>query len=904
MLLPFRKRAQRIISVLLFALLVGGLISIHGDFSQVSAQSAPQIDQVISKLHAFPGFINTYRTNDGKLAMEITGDLFGKDFIVVVQMAKGIGEDILLAGFPLVDNMMTFRMRNDKIELVSRNPNFRADSGTPLASMVNLGFSESVYATFPIIARDDEKKRYLIDATYLFVDDWANLSDYLPYVYGVGFGLDRSRSALASVQGFPRNVEIGVDLMFASSGPIPSVNIPDSKTLPISIHYSILQLPDEPMKPRLADDRIGYFDTPYLDYSHQATPSETVRLINRWRLEKKDPYAPLSEPVKPIVFYLENTIPTEFRPYIKAGVEEWNKAFEAAGFKNAIVAMDEPNDPSFDPGDARYSTIRWVPSIAPIFGAIGPSDVDPRSGEILNADILVNADNINAVTGQWQRYVGSSEELLSKHEKSMEAARALNPKYAGYLCDIDETLTDQMMMLRYTLIADGTIGMNDSIPMEYVGAYLKDTIMHEVGHTLGLRHNFEATTSIPYDQLQNKAYAAENGISASVMDYLGLNISPDRTHQGDYFTPTVGSYDVWAIQYGYLPVGNETLETNPQLAAIAKEYSKPGHQYGTDEDVFTQSALDPKISQNDLSDDPIKYFNDVQTVVDRVWTDLEKRVVGADGELWPLRNTINRLLNFQTAGYVNEVTAIGGVNVTRAHSGDKDGITPLKVLSAQEQRDALSYVLTAFKPGILREFPKELLDKAIPERFWPDQFNTWVPGTRFTYPLHDIVTGIRTLILSRVFLPERMDRIRDNAYRSDEANPFSVDELYRGFTNTIWADVLAGKAPSDSFQRAIQSEYLNRLITQATGAPVLGNRFAGDTAWTGNDPSPLKPNELVADAGAFQAPGVNDARAMAFAELTRIHDAIEKVLSAGGLDAMSQAHLMEAAHRIEKALQK
>lgn len=873
-MLASRSRSARwVISGLFFVLLVGALAALPGDAPAI-AQRAPHIDEAVSEMEAVPGFFNMYRTEDGALFMEVTEEHFGKDFLVVVQMARGVGESILLTGYPLATDMLTFRMRNDRIELVTRNPYFRADPGTPLARMVDLGFRESVRQTFGIVARDDGAGRYLINVTGLFLSDWPDLADFLPLIYGVGFGFDPRRSTLVSVEGFPENVEIEVDLTFAAPRPIPSQTLPDPKTLPISYHYSILELPETPMKPRRADDRVGYFVTAYRDYSHEGSATNAVRLVNRWRLEKKDPYALLSEPVKPIVFYLEETIPEAYRPYIKEGIEAWNKAFEAAGFKNAIVALDQPDDPNWDPGDARYSTIRWMPSVDSIFAA-GPSDVDPRSGEILNSDILFTSDWVRALTGEHE-LLASDDPMgfLERQAKALELARLINPEFASRLCTYSAGLVPHLALLRYTLMADGVIGPDGDVPLEYVGAALRETTMHEVGHALGLRHNFKASSVVPNRKLHDTSYTEQFGITSSVMEYNPPNINPERSEQGEYFNSTVGPYDVWAVQWGYLPVGNETLAPHPQLEAIAEERHEPEHAYGTDEDAWAYPyALDPTINQWDLGSDPIAYYRGLQRLVARLWPVVEQRVIEEGEPFWPLRNAVTTLLFEKVIGHFYAAPkAIGGLYVTRAHKGDPRGENPLSVVPAAEQRRALEFLLEAFTPQLLEDFPKELLDKAIPERCI-DWACTWPFGTRFTYPIHNVVMSIRTQLLEMAFWPERLMRIRDNAYRSNETDPFTLDELFGGFTDTIWAGVLGGRAPSDSFQRAIQSVYLDKLIALATDGAEEQSR-----------------------------PRIDDARALAFSELMRIDQAIDRALASGTLAPVDRAHLLRARHRIEKAL--
>ena len=841
--------------------------AVNSSISQEAPAKGP-IEAFTAEMKAFPGFFNLYLKKDGTLYLEVTQEHFGKDFLVVVQMARGIGESFLLTGYPLDSDLLQFRFRNDKIELLTRNPYFRAAPGTPLEKMVQLGFRDSVRRSFSIVARDDAAGRYLIDATGLFISDWPNLADYLPAIFKTGFRLDPTRSTISSVKGFPRNVEIEADLMFAALAPLTNVParifavLPDEKTLPIALHYSVLALPEEPMKPRLADDRVGYFVTTYKDYERQTEPTNSVRIINRWRLEKRDPYAPLSEPIKPIIFYLENTIPKEFRPYIKEGVEAWNKAFEAAGFKNAIIALDQPNDPTFDPADARYSTIRWMPSVSSVF-AIGPSDVDPRSGEILNADILITADWVRSLTNEYLRMVDSPTAFLEHEEQARELARLLNPNDVGKLCAYEAGLAPHMALLHMTLAADGLAASGGQMPLEYIGAALRELTMHEVGHALGLRHNFKASFAVPFEKLHDPSFTQKYGITASVMDYNPPNIASDRDRQGEYYSSTVGPYDIWAIQWGYKPVGNETLEPHPELQAIAQQHGKHEYLYGTDEDAWNYPyALDPAITQWDLSDDPIAYYTDLQRLVERLWPGLEERVIAEDAEYWPLRSAVNVLLYQQMRGYISYVKALGGMSVTRAHKGDV--LTPLKVLPAEQQRRALRFVLDAFSPEIQKRFPKHLLDKMPRERWW-DWASSWSVGQRFHFPIHDSITSMRASVLTAAFWPERLRRIRDNAYRSDEENPYTLAEHFMGFTDAIWADVLSKRVPTDSFQRAIQSVYIDLLIQLATD----------------------KSSDRVSDAVA-----------MAYAELIRIDQAISDLLVEGVKDPLAKAHLLEVQHRI------
>jgi len=890
------RRAAFVIPIVL--LLVTFLVNLSGDLSPVVAGEAPDIDEFVAAFNMQPGFFNTYTTAEGQIYMEVTEDHFDKDLLLVVQMGQGNGESFLLAGFPLTTEMLTFRMRGQHIDLIHRNTNFRADPGTAAARMVELGFRESVKQAFQPVAANKDQGRYLLDVTGFFLDDYVDLASIGPGMYGTGLFFDRSRSDLSSVKAFPQNLNVKVNLTFGASGFINSPTVPDPKTLALNVSYSLLALPEDPMQARLSDDRVGYFTTTYRDFSRQGQLSDAIRLTNRWRLEKRDPYAPLSEPVKPIVYYLENTIPDKYKEYVREGVEAWNKAFEAAGFKNAVLALDQPNDPNWDAGDARYSTIRWVPAIDSVF-AIGPSDVDPRTGEILNADILVVSDWVSSFSNEsnWLELDPFSE--LTMENENIQWLNTINPEAAERLCALGATMSGQIEILKHTLIADGIMATHNPVPTEYIGDALREIVMHEVGHTLGLRHNFKGSTITPHDRIHNPAYTQEHGVSGSVMDYNPPNIAMDRSQQGEYYNSVVGPYDIWAIEWGYKPVGNETLsEPHLDLSALAAENWKREYRYATDEDTGLGSfAMDPYVNQYDMGEDPITFYSDLNTMIDGMWNGLEDRIIPDDGEYWPLRNTAHYLLFQKWRGYAWMSKGVGGIEVFRPHKGSPGELTPFMPLSGDDQRRALEFILTGFQPDVLGTFPLEMVNKMTNERRG-DWASNWGFGQRLTYPIHDFVTWNRALVLNVVFNPERLMRIRDNAFISDESNPFTLDELFEGFSDEIWADVLTGQAPADSLQREAQSIYLDLLISLGSNDPELAAHLNHEHEVARGE---VPGSHLPPSVNVLQ-PWLNDVHALAFAQLVEIHEGIENAIASGRGDAMNRAHWMETANRIEQSL--
>ncbi len=339
------------------------------------------------------GWFTLYQKREN-LYLEIKPDQFEQPILAILSLSRGIGRDFILGGLPVTDKLVRFHRTGDRVLLIEDNTRFTAPRGTPIEKAKDLSFGESVIASFKIESEQDSSKALLIDLASLVVSDVGDMAEGMRQSFGgKSMRFDKERSAVESVKAFPLNIEIQALLTYA---PNDRTNyglntVPDDRYVAIGMHYSFSKLPDHPMMPRYADDRTGYFLTVMKDFSRDDKENFFIRMVNRWRLEKKDPNAAVSEPVQPIVYYIDKTVPEKYRKYVKQGIESWQKAYEAAGFKNAIIAKDAPDDSTWDPEDIRYSTIRWITSSQPSFGAIGPSRVDPRTGEILDADILMEA---------------------------------------------------------------------------------------------------------------------------------------------------------------------------------------------------------------------------------------------------------------------------------------------------------------------------------------------------------------------------------------------------------------------------------------------------------------------------------------------------------------------------------
>jgi hypothetical protein len=842
-------------------------------------------DKVVTKEHKKSEGLLTFYQKQEELLLEVPKDKLDKPMLAILSISRGIGSDFVYGGLPIDDVMFDFHRDEDHIQMRRLSANFRAGENEPLKNALKLTFSESILENFPI--KSEKGDNVVIDVREFFLSDVAGMSIYLGFALNQPVRADSKRAYLASLTNFPTNTEIDTRLTYSPGRPetlfLP--NVPDSRSIQLGVAWSIRELPAEPMTPRIADDRVGYFTTSHKDFTKEKEETFFTHYANRWRLEKKDPAAPMSEPRQPIVFYIDNTIPDEYVPYMMRGVEFWQKAFESAGFKNAIIAKRAPTkeeDPNYNPTDARYNTIRWNTNDQVSYGAIGPSRVDPRTGEIIDADILFE-HNIVANFGKSYRRLTSPRTALMQvdpnlkqlwmtaDERAQEEALMQLPffKMKPYaLCHADQCLALGAEIMRLSMLANGVIEAGGVVPTEYLGNALMWVTSHEVGHTLGLRHNFKSSGATPYDMLNDKPTIETIGMTGSVMDYPSPNVAKDSTKQGYYYSPTVGTGDIWAIKWGYSEVpGATALEQKKHTDAIAAMCLEKGHLYGTDEDTYPFGALDPRSNTNDLSDNPMAWATERTEIVDDLIKNgkLENRVV-ADGEDYvPLRSAVITLFlqKYVCANIANK--NIGGMYTERSHKGAEK--VPFTPVPAAEQRRALGFIVNHALSSEAYALSPSMLNKMQDDKMWSWENNPFEPGRRFEFPLTDWVEALQTGVLFNVMNPMLQSRVIEGQYQSDDA--FRLSELYSTLTKSIWSSRMAPKGRTATWDRNLQRVYTDMLIQQVV------------------TPYPITPQESVA---------------LSRLSLTRIRSAAQTQLAAKGLDDETNAHLMETVARIDRAL--
>lgn len=800
------------------------------------------------------GLFTVHMKRDLTMYLEVQPSQLNMDFGFISHYSKGTGVFNIHDGLALSDTrMFRFDRVGDTVYLRHMNTLFTATEDTPIRVSLDDNIGNSIVAAFKIESEHDSTKALLIDFTSFIVSDYMEVSESIkPYFAGRPVTFDKSRSYVDNVMTFPKNIEVDAMLTFKPNGsPITSsAGVSDVNSIPVGVRYSFFALPEKPMARRMSDDRVGFFSDAQRDFSKTKQVDQMVQYVNRWRLEKQDPSAAMSDPVQPIVYYIDRTVPMELRPWVKEGIEGWQKAFEKAGFTNAIIAKEAPDDSTWSAEDIRYSTVRW--SAAHQMGyAIGPSQTDPRTGEILNADVLLSSIFLAGWGNEWQELVGPNG-MMQKMQDIENQMSLLSPFAKDQLCMASTGKQFEMGLMQTVLLADGVMDPVGQVPAEYYGPALRDLVFHEVGHTLGLRHNFRGSGAIPYARLQDTDFTTENGLTLSVMDYAGNNITPDRSKQGDYVNMEVGSYDVWAISYGYTP-------DDDVAAGIARQASNPLHAYNTDGD---SRGIDPLTSVWDLSSDPMAYADDQRELATTIYPVIEDRLLGDDDAYFRLRSALNGLLFTQYRQLTTVAKMVGGSHFSRDHVGDPNGRLPLTPVSGAEQRQAVAYILDRALDTSDLPFTEELLNKAVPKR--TDDWNSGFGVSRYDIPVYESVLQMQMMAMGALTDRGRLGVLINTDLRQDD--PYTAEMLFADIDAAVYGSLTG----LDRFQRNLQLAYADHL------SGIMNNLR----------PSPFVPN----------AP--DEARTLARLELTEL---MEKLESTTGGSRMDKAHLLELTARVEAA---
>jgi len=847
-------------------------------------------DTVVKDADRIEGLFTFWRrADDNKVWLEIKPEQLDQSYLFTTSIARSAGE----RGFYGTMMGRTFPFHFHKVgksvQLVVENTDFIADAGTPQARAVAQSFTDAVLAAVKLQAKPHpDRKSLLVDAAELFASrDYPGMAAGLSEAYApTNFSFDKDKTSIGAVRAFPQNVLLDVAMNFATENfNATSVTLADPRSVPITVQYQLSPMPGTGYRPRLADDRVGHFVTIHQDFTSDHPQTPYVRYIERWRLEKQDPAAAVSPPKQPIVYWLDNNIPLEYRDAVRDGALMWNKAFEKAGFKDAVVVKQMPDSANWDPADIRYNTIRWFAGVDATF-AIGPHRSDPRTGEILDADISLSEGLFRQARRFAQEVATPVGGAASVDGQPVNDAGFAKPAFAWAAdthsaCTYGAGLADQVSLGMAMLDARGEL--TPELEQTLMKQYVTEIVAHEVGHTLGLRHNFHASTLLPADELTDAAKTSELGQAGSVMDYNPMIVAAKGQRQGEFLSTTLGLYDYWAIEYAYKPI--EPADEPAELARIASRCADPQLQYATDEDAlgtFSPLAADPLVNQYDQSNDPLAYFRQRIALVNELFAGMEQSLAKPGAGYQVMRRATGRAFGDLNRSLLTSSKFVGGVYMHRDHVGDPDGRMPFEPVPAAKQREALDLLAKNCFGERSFNAPASLLNKLAIERI-PSLDPAYFSVVRLDYPWHAQVLAVQKGVLDRMYHPVTLGRVLDNELRFGKGeSAFHMADLFAGLDNAIWSELDRPVTTIPSLRRNLQREQLRDLIRMT-----------------------LRDGTTVVDAGLgpVPVPLPEDATTLARASLVRLQAKMRaKLAGKAALEPTTKAHLQECAARISTAL--
>jgi hypothetical protein len=707
-------------------------------------------DRVITKeAKSDEGLFTVHRIGD-RLYYEIPTAQLGEEFLWVSQIARttvGAGQ----GGQAIGSRVVKWERRGNRVLLRSVSYDIVADRRQPIAQAVQAANNDTILMAFNIeaLGKGDAP---VIDVTRLFTTEVPEFSGRARVRSRI---FDAQRSFVERAVSFPENIEVqathtystGVEIQGPVTTPQALLNQARPGSASVVMHYSMVKLPDQPMLPRVFDARVGYFSVQQIDYGRDEHRAERRRYISRWRLEKKDPNAALSEPVKPIVFYVDPATPSKLVPFIKSGIESWQSAFEEAGFKNAILAREAPTkeqDPDWSPEDARYSVIRWLPSTTE--NAFGPHIADPRTGEILEADIQMHHNVMNLVRDWYFVQVAP-----------------LDPRAAKL-----------------------------PLPDDLMGKLVEHVTAHEVGHSLGFQHNMKASSLYPAEKVRDREWVKKMGHTPTLMDYSRFNYvaqPEDRIDPADLI-PRIGPYDKWATMWGYKPIPNAKTpdEEKPTLDQWARaQDATPWLRFTTQDSLGADPGeLTEAVGDADAVGSTRMGLKNLERVAGMLLTATKR-----PGEPYDdLEEIYGRLLG-QWVLEMNHVAAVVGGVQSRQKMTSQDG-PRFEPLSRARQREAMQFLSAhafatpsfVIKPDILRRIePVGALDR---------------------------IRTSQQRVLATLLAENRINRLVEQE-AVDGATAYRPTEFFTDLRRAVWREVDQASVQIDPYRRNLQRAYLDAM---------------------------------------------------------------------------------------------
>ena len=753
------------------------------------------------------GLFTIYQdTITGSVKLLVKEDQLNKDFIYFSQIADGVTEAGAFRGAFRGNSVFQVKKYFNKLDFITPNTSFYFDKNSALSKSSEANISDAVMATGKILALDAKNGEYLIDADGLFLSETftrvkgPKRPGRSPMAFSLG-NFDKKKSKINEIKNYPENTNVKTQYVYSNPSVLNggSAAVTDGRNVSIKVFHTFMNMPKDDYSPRMDDARVGYF----LTETNDMTATSTVNyrdMIHRWKLIKKNPEAAISEPVTPITWWIENTTPLEWRETIKEGVLAWNVAFEKAGFKNAMAVKVQPDDADWDAGDVRYNVLRWTSSPNPPFGGYGPSFVNPRTGEILGADIMLEFVHFTNRVFADKLYNDAATNMKLETSEELEVTKFFEKQNLNY-CSMGHVMHDNMQLGSAVLQATGASDLDmDALKKEG----MKSLIMHEVGHTLGLNHNMKASQLFSPEQLADADFIKGKALTGSVMDYAGINITNDRSKQGQYADMAVGPYDIWAVQFGY-----QDFKDDSEMGVLLNKSTKPELIFGNDADDMRSpgKAIDPRVMIGDLSNDQITYSINRFELVNSMMKNLKTQFTTKGETYEDLRRAYYTLHNQSAVAGGVISRFIGGVYVDRSTFGQEGGTQPYTPVSLSDQKRAM-----------------EAMKKYI---FAPDAFNTpkdiynFLAKQRRGYnffagpedpKIHEQVLAYQTKVLAHIMHPNTLQRISNSELYG---NDYKLSSFMSDINNIMFKPDVYGSI--NSFRQNLQAVYTKRLIDMISG---------------------------------------------------------------------------------------
>ena len=766
------------------------------------------IEAFVEDFERMDGLFPIYKDGEtGALYMEFDAGDFGQEYIYHVYTENGSPQIGLFRGSFRDNRIVSINKRYDKIEFSAENTSFTFDEDSALKRAEDANITRAPLAVSKIVAKSGEgnSERFLIDfgavvssETLNQITPWVSPASKPGQRFSLG-KLSKEKTRITKARNYPENTDVIVEYVFDNPQPknFGNSSITDARAVAVTMQHTFLAIPENDFASREDDFRVGFFTDQSTNLTSDSyTPYADV--INRWNLVKKDPGAALSDPVEPITWWIENTTPIELRDLIRSAALEWNTAFEAAGFSNAIAVEVQPDDADWDAGDVRYNVLRWTSSPTPPFGGYGPSFTNPRTGQILGADIMLEYVFLTNRLKSSQIFEEAAlPASFDDHAHGHVFDSPALPHLSEQFCQAGAHLQHQMMMGSAMLQAQGATDVEVSEMLEDGLRYL---IIHEIGHTLGLTHNMRASSTIPLESLP-----AARIVAGSIMDYPAINIASEGETQGAYSLETPGPYDIWAISYGYTP-------SQPQAEGLLARSTEPALAYGNDADDMRAPGrhIDPRVMIGDLSDDTVGWARKRVDLIDSSLAKLPESFEKS-GQSYDALRTSYLILTGQRATAFNVASRfIGGVYNNRALIGQNGAGTPFEPVPVATQKAALRLLAEKLFAPDAFETGEDVANRLQAKR------RGFEHGSTNEDPkLHSRALAVQRNVFNHILHPAVLTRMTD-ARRYGGNYP--VATYMKDLTSAVFDRDPGGNV--NTYRQNLQIEYVNRLINVAKGQGI------------------------------------------------------------------------------------